>query len=81
VTDSFAFRAVQLDADHGDQDAVLVLRDGRLTAVLCRLGPMHDALAGRWFVEAMFAHHPLLNGRTFAAPQDFAASLAPISNA
>jgi hypothetical protein len=46
-------RPVQL-AFSGDSDGALIFRDGVLIAVLSRLGPHHEDLAGVWHVEAVF---------------------------
>ena len=48
------FQPITLDSETDDRDAVLMLRDGRLVAVLTCLSDMHGVLAGRWFVEAAF---------------------------
>jgi len=46
---------VPVHTGSGDEDAQLVLADGRLVAVLVRLAdPMHGSLVGRWFLEAGF---------------------------
>lgn len=46
------FQAIELD--HADQVGRLVLRDGRLTAVLSQLSPEHAGRAGLWFMECGF---------------------------
>lgn len=73
---SVSFEAITLDTGDDDDRAVLVLRDGRLTAVLSRLSAMHEELAGQWFVEAMFG--PTLNAQqhVFADPDEFVSWLA-----
>jgi hypothetical protein len=40
------FQEITLDTGDADDRAVLVLRDGRLTAVLSHLSSMHDEMAG-----------------------------------
>jgi|UniRef100_UPI0035CB8D1B hypothetical protein len=45
---------VTLDSNCGDEEGMLALRDGRVIAVLARLGALHDDQVGRWFVEAAF---------------------------
>ncbi|HEX8486080.1 hypothetical protein [Sphingomonas sp.] len=74
-----AFRPVVLDAGHGDQDAMLVLRDDRLTMVLSCLGEMHGELAGRWFVEAVFADTIRAPHETFATLEAVEAWLVALS--
>lgn len=59
-----SFETVTLDAGE-DEEGMMLLRDGRLLAILCRLGPSHDELQGRWFVEAAFGDHGLRTGITF----------------
>lgn len=66
-----------LDSECGDSEARLVLRDGRLVAIISCLGDLHGALIGRWFVEAVFGDHPLTIGQMFESPDALAASLAP----
>ncbi|WP_445192366.1 hypothetical protein ACT009_17710 [Sphingomonas sp. Tas61C01] len=63
--------------DTGDDDdrAVLVMRDGRLAAVLTLLSDMHEGMAGQWFVEALFAPAPDTRRRVFADPNAFVAWL------
>jgi hypothetical protein len=70
-----SFQEITLDTGDGDDRAVLVLRDGRLTAVLSRLGAMHDEMAGLWFVEAVFGTPPTDLRHTFGDPGDFVAWL------
>jgi hypothetical protein len=41
-------------ADDGGQEGRLVFQNGQLIAVLTKLSPAHDDLAGRWYVEAAF---------------------------
>ena len=48
------FQPITLDTDAPDRDATLVLRDGRLLAVLCCLSDIHEE-AGHWFLEVAFA--------------------------
>ena len=48
------FDPARLDSAFGDSEAVLAFRDGRLFAVLSRLGDLHGALMGHWYVEAVF---------------------------
>lgn len=70
-----SFQDVMLDTRDADDRAVLVLRDGRLTAVLSHLSAMHDEMAGMWFVEALFGAPPPWSRHMFADPQEFAAWL------
>lgn len=47
--------AVPVHTGSGDEDGQLVLADGRLVAVLVRLGDAaHAGLLGAWFLEAGF---------------------------
>jgi hypothetical protein len=48
------FQPATLDGNYGDEEAMLVLNDGRILAVLSRLGPAHDELEGCWFLEKGF---------------------------
>ena len=41
-------------ASRHDSEGQLVFADGRLAALLVRLSPMHEAAAGRWFLEVGF---------------------------
>ena len=66
-----SFQNIRLATDNGDEEAVLVLRDGRLSAVLCRLGDMHGAVAGEWFVEATFGVSIFAIQQTFSTPAAF----------
>jgi hypothetical protein len=51
---SFSFEPIKLDGNYGDDEAVLVMRAGRLLAVASRLGTEHGDAAGAWFVEKAF---------------------------
>ena len=51
---TISFEPATLDAELGDSEAVLALRDGRLFAVLSRLGDLHGDHLGHWYVEAVF---------------------------
>ncbi|HEU0045584.1 hypothetical protein [Sphingomonas sp.] len=51
---AITFEPARLDSAFGDSEAVLALRDGRLFAVLSRLGDLHGTLFGHWYVEAAF---------------------------
>lgn len=70
-----SFQEIVLDTGDADDRAVLVLREGRLTAVLSQLGAIHEEIAGTWFVEAMFGVSPFKPKHTFARPDDFVAWL------
>lgn len=48
------FLPVELASRHQVDEARLVLRDGRLIAVISKLEESHGELSGRWFVEACF---------------------------
>jgi hypothetical protein len=69
------FQEITLDTGDADDRAVLVLRDGRLTAVLSHLSSMHDEMAGMWFVEALFGKPPPKPRHTFSDPDEFVAWL------
>ena len=59
------FEPVALDAAFGDNDGMLVYCENRLLAVLSCLGPLHDELAGRWFIEASFRELGIVASTTF----------------
>jgi hypothetical protein len=68
---SLSFQPVELDTDGYDSEAMLVFRDGRLLAIVCCLGEIHEAEEGKWFVEKGFGR---LDGRpagTFGTLDDF----------
>ena len=50
---ALTFQPITLDTEAPDRDATLVLRDGRLLAVLCCLSDIHQE-AGQWFLEVAF---------------------------
>jgi hypothetical protein len=52
---AYSFEPVRLDAANGDDEALLLFRDGRLLAVISHLGEGHGAVAGQWFVETVFS--------------------------
>lgn len=58
---ALAFQPISLDVESGDSGGLLVLRDGKLVAVVAELGAMHGEIAGWWFIEAAF--HPALPHR------------------
>lgn len=60
-----SFQPVMLDGEHGDSEAVLAFREGRLTAVLSHLSAIHGELEGHWFLEASFDEHDFAAKRTF----------------
>jgi hypothetical protein len=70
-----SFQEVTLDTGGADDQAVLVMRDGRLVAVLSHLSDIHDELAGMWFVETLFGNLPHKPRHTFTSPNEFAAWL------
>jgi hypothetical protein len=51
---ALSFEPIKLDGNYGDDEAALVMRSGRLLAVVSRLGPEHGEAAGSWFVEKAF---------------------------
>jgi hypothetical protein len=51
-----SFEPVTLDGNYGDEEAVLVFRDGHLLAIAARLGGGHAELAGHWYVEKTFGN-------------------------
>ena len=69
---TLTFSPITLDNGDDDSDAVLALRDGRLAAVLTRLGSLHDELADRWFVESTFNSGVPAPRQTFESLDDFA---------
>ncbi|HXH16603.1 MAG TPA: hypothetical protein VNJ10_10795 [Sphingomonas sp.] len=75
-----SFQEILLDVGTGDDQGLLVLREGRLVAVLSRLGPMHGELCGTWFVESMFRGTSPIIKQTFADPDDFSAWLSDAEN-
>lgn len=66
-------------SEFGDSRAKLVSMDGRLIAVLARLGQLHGDLAGRWFVEAAFGSATALIGESFATLDEFEAHIVAFS--
>lgn len=70
-----SFQEITLDTGGSDDQAVLVLRHGRLVAVLSYLSAMHDEMAGKWFVEAMFGTPPFKPRHMFTSPEEFVAWL------
>ena len=62
---ALSFQPIELSTQGPDKDGMLVLRDGRLIAVLSRLSEIHGALAGRWYVEAAFRRLPTAPEETF----------------
>jgi xanthine dehydrogenase iron-sulfur cluster and FAD-binding subunit A len=69
------FEPVMLDSDE-DANARLVFRGERLAAVVSRLDDLHDRLAGRWFIEAVFDGHSRPINDTFPALADVEAWIA-----
>jgi hypothetical protein len=50
---------MKIKTNSKDENAVLVLSDGSLVAIVVRLDdPMHGATQGRWHLEARFDHVP-----------------------
>lgn len=72
---AITFEPIMLDGLLGDEEGCLVLRDGRLVAVVSRLGAMHHELAGRWFVESVFGDILDIGGQTFLDLPSIAASI------
>jgi hypothetical protein len=66
-----SFQSITLDTNDGDNQAVLVLRDGNLVAVLSHLSALHGEMAGKWFVETMFGTTPPVQPRVFTSPDEF----------
>lgn len=62
---SIRFEPVTLDTCFGDNDGMLVYCENRLLAVLSCLGPLHDELAGQWFIEASFRQLAVSSSTTF----------------
>ncbi len=61
------FQTITLEANHGDEEAVLVLRADRLVAVATRLGAQHGGAAGQWYVETVFNDALRLAGQCCAS--------------
>jgi hypothetical protein len=72
----FTFKPITLDANHGDEEAVLVMRSDRLVAVASRLGPHHDDASGNWFVEAVFSEDLHIAGQRYGSLDEIKASAA-----
>lgn len=72
------FEPITLDCDD-DSMAWLIFRDARLTAIVSRLGKLHEELEGRFYVEAVF--DGMLRGKTesFRALADVEAWIARAS--
>ncbi|CAM3260816.1 MULTISPECIES: hypothetical protein [Methylobacterium] len=51
---SLRLQPVQVGTGSEDQESQLVFHEGFLVAVLVRLSEMHEADAGKWFLEAGF---------------------------
>jgi len=62
---------VTLEAPPGDEEAVLARCNGRLFAILSRLGGMHDELIGHWYVETVFSTGLVDTGQMFRDLEDF----------
>ncbi|WP_380779999.1 hypothetical protein [Sphingomonas sp. R86520] len=69
------FQPIRLEFNHGDEDAVLILREGQLVAIAARLGVDHGTAAGEWFVETVFTGALLITGRRYQTLDDIAAIL------
>ncbi len=61
------FQSIELESHHGDENAVLVLRSGRLVAIATRLGKQHGPKAGEWYVEAVFTAELRIAGQSCAS--------------
>jgi hypothetical protein len=59
-----------LESTCGDGEGILALRDGRLFAVLARLGSLHEKYEGCWFVETAFTP-AIAAGDLFSTLPDF----------
>ncbi len=64
------FTPITLEANHGDEEAVLILRAERLVAIASRLGEHHGGAAGEWFVETVFNDGLRIAGRRCATLED-----------
>jgi hypothetical protein len=69
------FKPVTLEYNHGDEEAVLVLRSERLVAIAARLGIHHGDAAGEWFVEAVFTDALLITGGRYRTLEEIAARI------
>jgi hypothetical protein len=70
-----SYQDITLDTAGTNDQAVLVLSEGRLTGVLSHLGPLHNEMAGMWFLETMFGTPPPMPRHMFADPDEFIAWL------
>jgi hypothetical protein len=48
------FEPIRVAIDDEKVEGRLVMADAHLIAVLVKLSPSHDELAGKWFAEALF---------------------------
>lgn len=51
---TITLQPMPLESTCGDGEGILALRDGRLFAVLARLGCLHENYEGCWYVETAF---------------------------
>jgi hypothetical protein len=65
MTMAVEFKPATLDSAY-DNEAMLLFRNGRLMAVLARLGEAHEDLQGHWFIEKTFTSLSEPQRRTFA---------------
>jgi hypothetical protein len=64
------FKPIALDFNHGDEEAMLVLRSERLVAIVVHLGHHHGEAAGQWFVETIFGENMPITGRSYKTLDD-----------
>jgi hypothetical protein len=51
---SLTEQPVQVAVGYDDEEGCLIFTDDRLVTVLVRLSPLHEELAGQWYLEAGF---------------------------
>jgi hypothetical protein len=51
---NITFQPIPVALDDEKVEGCLVLVDSHLVAVMVRLSPSHEELAGKWFAEALF---------------------------
>lgn len=66
-----SYKPITLDTNGTDDQGMLVLCEGRLTAILSHLSAIHDEMAGLWYLEMMFGKSPAKPRYTFANPEEF----------
>ncbi len=66
--------SLQIGTDSEDADAIMLLSDGALTAILVKLSDqIHGEDRGSWIIEALFGVHNNRLPESFSTPQSAAA--------